>query len=157
MLLTKSICLSNAFTYTSGFVYIHLCFTKVCPYSLLVWAIYLLMGTITILVPRIDLNNPGTDVYNSGQAVFTKLGPRTHLLQFSYFRMYHDCKALPKLQFSYLCMYHDCNYGSYTILLFLIYNYTTFTRIAVCLDVLTQGSPSVLMSSRKDPDDRRLS
>ena len=116
-----------------------------------------IFGVITILVPRIDLNNPGTDVYNSGQAVFTKLGPRTHLLQFSYFRMYQDCKTLQKLQFSYFHKYHDCNYGSYTILLLLIYNYGTFTRIAVCLDVLTQGSPSVLMSSRKDPDDRRLS
>ena len=30
------------------------------------------VGTITILVPRIDLNNPGTDIYNSGHAIFTK-------------------------------------------------------------------------------------
>ena len=36
-------------------------------------------GVITILVPRIDLNNPGTDVHNSGHAVFTILGPRKHL------------------------------------------------------------------------------
>ena len=97
------------------------------------------LGTITILVPRIDLNNPGTDVYNPGQAVFTKLGPRTHLLQFSYFRMYQDCKMLQKLQFSHFHKYYDCNYASYTILLLLIYNYATFTK-----------SSSVLMSSNED-------
>ena len=43
------------------------------------------LGVITILVPRIDLSNPGTDVYNSGHAVFTILGPCTHLLQLWYF------------------------------------------------------------------------